>query len=111
MGLYDATNYTEKILKEGDKLIKMSNIDYIETEIRPIINKYDTSKKKKSKYRYNEDFDRYVDENNIKFSNVPSIRRQQMYNTEYNRRTGEINPPWHELPTWEKLIRLVGSMM
>lgn len=60
---------------------------------------------------YGKEFYDYVKEHNVKFSKIPSIREREMYNTEWNRRTGEINPPWHELPNWEKAIRLISYII
>lgn len=96
---------------------KLKEIDEFEQELKAIKNKY----KKKDEYwkilpdgtpnPYGQGFYDYVVSNDVKFSKVPSIREQQMYNTEWNRRTGEPLKPWHEMPTWEKLMRLVGNMM
>lgn len=96
---------------------KLKEIDEFEQELKAIKNKY----KKKDEYwkilpdgtpnPYGQGFYDYVVSNDVKFSKVPSIREQQMYNTEWNRRTGEPLKPWHEMPKWEKLMRLVGNMM
>lgn len=118
--LYTDREETEKILREGRRLNDMSDIEYIEEYIRPIMDKYDSSRKSGQYWEklpdgsdnpYGKEFYDYVKENNVKFSKVPSIRKREMYNTEYNRRTGEINPPWHELPNWEKALRLLGSII
>lgn len=60
---------------------------------------------------YGKEFYDYVKKNKVKFSHVPSIREREMYNTEWNRRTGEPRKPWHELETWEKVIVTLGSFM
>ena len=104
----ELNEYTEKKLKE---------IDEFEQELKAIVNKYE----KKDEYwkilpdgtpnPYGQGFYDYVVSNDVKFSKVPSIREQQMYNTEWNRRTGEPRKPWHELETWEKVIVTLGSFM
>ena len=43
--LYTDREETEKILREGRRLNDMSDIEYIEEYIRPIMDKYDSSRK------------------------------------------------------------------
>ena len=119
---YTWEEYRKKVNEDSEKLRKyaeekLREIDEFKQELKAIENKY----KKKDEYwkilpdgtpnPYGQGFYDYVVSNDVKFSKVPSIREQQMYNTEWNRRTGEPLKPWHEMPTWEKLMRLVGNMM
>jgi hypothetical protein len=56
------------------------------------------------------EFLEYLNKNNIKFDdNLPYIGFKQRYESEYCFKTSRPIKPWHEMPLYEKIIRLIGE--